>query len=255
MNPPHSTQVILSSVAVALALGDASPVAAAEYRQDYAALVGGGGSVESGPITHTGALVGFGSELAAAGNYSIRPGFIGQLNDPPRTGPDLLSRPAGLDTKLTVAALLANDTDPEGGPLTLVSVASASGRGAAVGLDAGWVLYQTPSPAPADDLFEYLVADAEGDLAVGHVNVRTIPADDAPARNLLRLAPNGSGGLALVFLGVPGTRYRIEWTANPTGPDWQLLERRETTENGLLIVTDPAVEAVRFYRTVAETGE
>ena len=72
--------------------------------------------------------------------------------------------------------LLANDRDPDGGPLTLRSVGTASrGTATAVG---NAVLYRPNPDINGSDSFSYTVADGGGDIAIGRVNVTIKSVDD-----------------------------------------------------------------------------
>lgn len=85
--------------------------------------------------------------------------------------------PVVLDEALTIlrdsgpvtVAVLANDTDPEGQPLTLVSASAALGTAVA---EANNTVTYTPPPGIAGfDTVVYLVADAVGQTRAGQINV------------------------------------------------------------------------------------
>lgn len=100
---------------------------------------------------------------------------VSPVNDPPIAVADVAS--ATEDTA-AVVPVLSNDSDPEGGTLTLVAVGPA-GFGDAIisGTD---VLY-TPDPDFAGpDLFTYSVADNQGGVALGVVTMTVSPANDPP---------------------------------------------------------------------------
>lgn len=224
---------------------------AATYRQDYAALDGGGQSASSVNYSQVISTVGLGGGDTVAAGTHLRPGFLGQLNDPPVPGTDTLSRPAGLGVKTRVPSLLANDIDPEGGPLTLVFVGPAD-AGGLVALDAAWVMYNPPAGQPAHDTLRCTVADAEGDLAIGLVSVAVAAPGNAPSRNLLAIVPLPTGEVRLDFIGLPGRWYRVEWTSDLGARDWQLLGQVQAGANGLFAITDAASDGARFYRTMGE---
>jgi predicted glutamine amidotransferase len=102
---------------------------------------------------------------------------LAPVNDAPRPVEDLLSTDE--DTTLTVAtdALVANDIDVEGSPLTILSVSSPSHG--SVQLTSGTVRF-VPDPdyfGPAG--FQYVVSD--GVLtAVAHVGITVVPVNDPP---------------------------------------------------------------------------
>ena len=74
--------------------------------------------------------------------------------------------------------LLANDTDAEGGVLTLQNV-GGPGHGTAAPAG-GKVHYQPAADYSGSDAFTYVVADERGDVATGRVTVNVRPVDDLP---------------------------------------------------------------------------
>ncbi|TJZ73472.1 VCBS domain-containing protein, partial [Chitiniphilus eburneus] len=84
------------------------------------------------------------------------------------------------DTPLTIAVgtLLINDTDPDGDPLTVISVQDPTHG--TVTLVGGNVIF-TPDPdynGPAS--FTYTVSDGQGGTSTATVNINVIPVNDAP---------------------------------------------------------------------------
>ncbi|MGH9037792.1 MAG: cadherin-like domain-containing protein, partial [Acidimicrobiia bacterium] len=94
-------------------------------------------------------------------------------NDPPITLDDVLS----VDEDATGSIdLLANDRDPDGGPLTLRSVgAGTRGTATVVG---NAVLYRPNPDVSGSDSFSYTVADNAGETATGRVVVSIKSVDD-----------------------------------------------------------------------------
>ncbi len=240
---------------LALALtGLAAPLAvrAAEYRADYATHDGGGALAISPRYSHAGSLGGLGGTPSASSHASLRPGFLGQLNDPPNPGADLLHRPAQLSTKTTLATLTANDTDPEGGPLMITAIDARSAAGGSISVEGDWILFEPDASQSPSDAFHYVVSDAEGDLALVRVEVSTQPPNLLQTRNLLAITPLAGGVLRLDFIGIPARRYRIEWTATLNPPVWESLGSIEAGPEGLFSLTDHPEGDARFYRAVAE---
>ncbi|HVW33857.1 MAG TPA: Ig-like domain-containing protein [Acidimicrobiia bacterium] len=98
--------------------------------------------------------------------------------EPPTVGDDALS--VDEDSAATLDVLV-NDADPEGGPLTIQSV-SAPAHGTA-SFAVGTVAYRPAPNYRGPDSFTYTVADAQGNTAVGTVNVTVRPIDDLPRAN------------------------------------------------------------------------
>ena len=97
-------------------------------------------------------------------------------NDPPLAGNDAAQ--TAEDTPVTIA-VLENDSDPDGDPLTVTEV-SAPAHGTAAPAAAGAVLY-TPEPNfNGTDRFTYVVGDGSGQTARAAVEVTVLPVDDPP---------------------------------------------------------------------------
>lgn len=106
-------------------------------------------------------------------------------NLPPVTGADSVTVFAATPTIIDV---LANDIDPEGGPLTLVSATAVTG--AAEVLPDGRLLYTPPPGFTGPDSVDYVAADAAGAESAGLVTI-TVPAP------LLSISPNADGTLTV----------------------------------------------------------
>ena len=136
-------------------------------------------------------------------------------NAPPVALPDTAEAVAGTPVLIDV---LANDSDPEGGALTLVSVGPA-GHGAVTVAD-GRLRY-TPDPGFAGtDTFGYGVADAEGAETTATVTI-TVTAPNAPPVAL----PDTAEAVA-------GTPVLIDVLANDSDPEGGALTIADVTAAG-----------------------
>ena len=105
-----------------------------------------------------------------------RAGIGGGGNDPPLAVDDAAETVE--DTPVFID-VLANDSDPNGDPLTVVEV-SAPAHGTAMVAAAGTVEY-TPEPDfHGTDRFTYVVGDGSGLTAQAAVEVTVLPANDPP---------------------------------------------------------------------------
>jgi hypothetical protein len=94
------------------------------------------------------------------------------VNTPPLAGPDLVYRLRNENLAVDIAELLANDSDPDGDPLSIIGVSSTSTRGGAITLNGHSVFYSPPSAGfSADDTFTYALGDGRGGLGFGLVTV------------------------------------------------------------------------------------
>ncbi len=184
--------------------------------------------------------------------YRLATGFVPTLNDPPEPKADTLHRAPGLTAKVHTLQLLSNDTDPEEDPVRVVGHADRSAAGGRITFDHGWLLYEPPEPQPPIDSFTYTVEDPAGHLVPQTVFVTVSGPDLTPSQNLVRIQFLPNGQRHLVFAGIPGRTYAIEWTDKLPASPWKLLAILEADPRGLLQwvdATDPP-PPIRFYRTV-----
>ncbi len=90
------------------------------------------------------------------------------LNSPPRANRDTVT--TAMTTPVTIA-VLANDVDPDGDPLSLLSVTPAANGTVAPNAD-GTVTYTAAAGFRGQDRFTYTVSDGRGGTAIGEVRVR-----------------------------------------------------------------------------------
>ncbi|MFM1768173.1 MAG: hypothetical protein RJA22_702 [Verrucomicrobiota bacterium] len=92
-------------------------------------------------------------------------------NRPPTVGADTGVTAQNTAVSLAGALLLANDRDPENGPLTVAAAGPASLRGGSVAVADGGVLYRPPRDFFGTDTFTYAAADTNGAIATGAVTM------------------------------------------------------------------------------------
>jgi hypothetical protein len=163
-------------------------------------------------------------------------------NNAPLAANDTLQRSQNSGARVRVAALLANDSDPDHGSLTLSAVGPTSA--------AGGVIYNPPAGFTNADSFSYVIANSGGLQATGSVSV-TIRADASPSQNVLALEQLGNGSSRIQFLGIPGRLYTIEYTEGLETPDWRPLGKRTADATGRFEFVDPPGHGIapRFYRS------
>ncbi len=198
-------------------------------------------------------MPGGGTAQTADGGVRDRRGFVAALNDPPRPQADTLSRAPGLPPKIRVTRLLANDADPEADPIRLRRFVALSQQGGRVSYDNGWLLYEPPAGGAAVDTFEYTIEDAAGNAANGTVFVLETAPGLEPSQNLIAVTLLPGGQRRLIFAGIAGRSYRLEWSDTLPATRWEPLAVIEADARGLIEwvdATDPP-PATRFYRAVA----
>ena len=106
------------------------------------------------------------------------------LNPPPTNNPPVANddnASTNEDTTFDVA-VLTNDTDPDGDPLSLASVGAAAHGSTAANVN-GTVHYVPNANYNGPDSFTYVVSDGRGGTDTGTVNVTVIPVNDPPVAN------------------------------------------------------------------------
>ncbi len=193
------------------------------------------------------------ASLALIANFGLAPV---DANEPPSgSGDDLRRFSDSLVAKVLKSDLLANDSDAEGDPLTLVSVGDATPPGATVTLAGNYVVYTAPAKDAGNGQFVYVLSDGPGGHLVD-VTVTVTQTDPGPAdqgANAVEIRPDGPDYI-VTFLGVPGHSYRVQYTESVSPPTWTDLPPAVplvAPANGAFRVTDPQPPSpVRFYRAI-----
>lgn len=103
---------------------------------------------------------------------------------PPVANNDSFSRLKNAPGKVPVSQLLANDSDPLGRPLGVVSVSTPTANGASVAFDPPWVLYTPPIGFGGSDSFSYSITNSAGRSASATVTVNIAPDPNAQTQNI-----------------------------------------------------------------------
>ncbi len=121
---------------------------------------------------------------------------------------------AGQPLTINLADLMWNDYDPDGDPVTFVSVSATSSNGLALATNATQILI----PANAtNDAFSYTIADSHGATSIGSATIGIIT--NVTSRGIaLDRAPDGTATIS--FTGVPWYFYECQRATNAafTGP-------------------------------------
>ncbi len=191
-------------------------------------------------------VVGNGFGFTTSSNAALTP------NHPPTTVQDIVQRNPNGDVKVQVAALLSNDSDPDGDPVSFVGVSSNSVAGGSVSWSGNWVYYLPPIGYTNSDAFTYTVSDGLcGPPATGTVLVQVM-TPLGPSHNFtIQALPDGS--LRLLFAGIPGWTYRVQFADALPPTNWLDLAVRTADTLGVyeLIDAPPTNAPSRFYRSVS----
>jgi hypothetical protein len=176
---------------------------------------------------------------AAAGNMSLAPKLIlvtATPNEPPTAVDDealtARNRPVTLD-------VLANDSDPNNDPISLVSVSDPSNGTASI--DSGKVIYTPDTDFLGSESFTYVVVDNEGAQATGTVSVTV-------------------GNPTLTTFSVVKDSYLRHGAPNTNEGSSTFLRVRESGDNAALLGFELSNQDVsglltaRLVLTIQETG-
>ncbi|MFZ0827880.1 MAG: PQQ-dependent sugar dehydrogenase [Verrucomicrobiia bacterium] len=172
------------------------------------------------------------------------------VNNPPVAGPDTVTRWMSQGVVVPAATLLTNDTDVDGDPLSLTSVAPLSMAGGTVTLSNTWVSYWPLFGYTNTDNFTYVVSDGRGASATGLVTVAVIP--DPAGSDLLGFQTGTGGSYVVLLTGIAGFTYTVQYCTALGSSSWQNLAVVTADGLGHLQITDtpPANSPTRFYRAV-----
>ena len=197
-----------------------------------------------------------GATLASAGAYSVvvtnASGSITSavatltVNQPPTAFNVTAATKQNVPMSIPTEKLLMFALDPEGDPLTVVSV-GASTNGAAVVLGGGVVTYTPVTGFIGNDRFAYTVADSWGGTGSAFVQI-VVRAADQMSGNMLQPITTDAGFL-VSFAAIPGRTYTIQRAESLSGP-WLTLTTVTVGPSGLGVYEDTnAPPAGAYYRT------
>ena len=167
-----------------------------------------------------------------------------RVNRKPVANPVTFTNEAPNVLEIPIASLLANDTDPDGDPLSLSGISLITTNGVSLVSSGSVLLYS--NYVSVVDQFTYMISDGRGGTASGTVNI-------APSRTG-RFASHGSGNgesMTLHFVGNPGWTYYIERSIDL--PFWVAISTNVAPASGLFDYTDdfrdlPESPEAAFYR-------
>lgn len=190
--------------------------------------------VEPGPLTvlqspEAGTLLLAGTTLVTitvrdgAGNESVCEAAVTVVRMP-SAGPDFGETVSNVPTTFRGVRLLANDTDPDGEPISIQGVASASANGGVVTRVGDVVTYTPPGGFVGTDTFTYTVA-AGTRTSTGLVTVRVRTSDLIPSNAVfIRAVASPGTGMEMRFSGIAGRSYSVQFT-EAIGTGWTELTR------------------------------
>jgi len=161
--------------------------------------------------------------------------FTAKFNRAPATSADGSITGIGQSVSLNAATLLANDSDPDGDSLSIVSVGATSDHGGTVSFSGGVITYTPASGFQGADSFSYTVSDGVGKTTTGQVAIFVTDGPVPPQNNLV-LTP-ATDGFTVRFSGTPAVSYQILRAADLDGP-WEVVYTATAPPYGLIEYLD-----------------
>jgi hypothetical protein len=215
---------------------------------------GGPVSLNGGTASYTNSSLPHGTHTIAAeyagdGNFSGTTNVLSPdqlINTPPVAGPDTIERDPTNSTKVSIAALLNNDSDADGDPINFVSVSATSDNGGTIVSNAGWIFYTPASGFTNTDTFTYTISDGFVAPVTSAVTVN-VRADNGPSP-ILTINALGNGSVAIRGDGIPNRTYQIQFADTPQ-TNWQTLGTATSDPSGIFEFNDATGWPQRFYRS------
>jgi hypothetical protein len=185
---------------------------------------------------------------SVAGTATSNPATL-TVNAPPVAVADTLGTVQNVSVNALNSKLLANDSSPISGPLSISAVTSPTTAGGTVSLNGSSVTYTPPSSFIGPDSFTYTLSDGRC-TSQGTVNV-TVSASSSQTLNVISIAVTASNR-TIQFAGIPGRIYVVQWAPASSGPWTDFSDGTSTADaTGLITYVDTTspVPATRFYRT------
>ena len=198
-------------------------------------------------------------QLADAGGYSVTiansAGSVGSavavltVNRVPDAQPNGAATIEDVALVMSAAKLLANDSDPDGDPLAVVSVTAMSTNGGSVTLMGGSVTYTPQMGFTGVDRLTYTISDGRGGSASADVEIFVV-SGGLPSLNQVSIVST-PGGILIRFAGVPAKAYRLQRSTTVSGP-WSTVTTLLAPLHGIMEYLDsnPPMPSA-FYRTVS----
>jgi hypothetical protein len=256
VNPSLPSQPVSFTMTLsAVAPGAGTPSGTVQFKID--------GTNAGGPVPLTSGVASFTHSTLAHGTHTVVAEYAGDgnftgttnllspdqlINAPPVAGGDTLQRDPTNGVKVSVAALLSNDTDADGDSLTFLGASATSAHSGTVVRNGGWIFYTPATGFTNSDTFTYTISDGYGAPVTGTVTVN-IRVDNGLSMNLT-ISGSGNGPYAIRGDGIPGRTYQIQFAVNLDSPNWQTLGSATADPFGIFAFTDASGSSQRYYRSV-----
>jgi autotransporter-associated beta strand protein len=217
-------------------------------------LLGGVAAMTTTGLAH--GLTTIWAEYPGEGLFLGSTGSVVQLvNAPPVPGYHVAYVMKNEELVLPVAAVVANDYDPDGDPLNITKVSTLStSNGTAALLSTTQIAYLPKPDYVGSDLLTYTLSDPYTSVT-GSIHITVLSGGNL-TNSIVGITNQGGGAVTLTVAGIPGWTYQTLAVSNLTFPlSWQALSTNIAGTNGLFQFTDlGATNAECYYRAATQTN-
>jgi hypothetical protein len=241
----------LAGVLLASLFARANESSSANYAASTS-IDGGGQQIDSDSYTLNVIVTPISGRAVATFSDVTIVGFGSRLNTPPIAVADVLSHPIDAPVNITASSLLANDFDPEGDSVSLVTVDATSAAGGTLAITGTTITYTPPQGLSSSDQFQYTVADSNGDTSSTTVQMVIAPPISDQPLNTVSVTKQSDGEFLIRFRQQTGfNEYIIQFSNDLTNPVWQTLKDAHAGADGFVeVLVDPSAAANTFFRAV-----
>jgi hypothetical protein len=214
---------------------------------------GGGQRVTSADYEHNVIVTPISGRAVATFSDVMLIGFASHLNTAPIAVDDVRSHPFDTPVDITTSSLFANDFDPDGDTLSLVTFDAQSAAGGTLTISGQTITYTPPKGLDAADQFQYTLADSNGDIASATVTLGIAPPISSQPLNTVSITEQPDGKFLVRFRQRAGFGdYIIQYSNDLNNTDWQMLEDVHAGADGIVeLLIDPTLAKQTFFRAVA----
>ena len=156
---------------------------------------------------------------------------------------------------ILLAKILAKSSDPEGNPVAITGVNSATAQGGTTTLGANAITYTPAHGFTGADTITFTLGDGIG--TINHtisVSVSQDPLFTSSANGPTITSLEG-GGKRIVFHGIPGRTYAIQRSTTMTPGSWAQIAAVTAAANSMVTFDDPTPPQPSAFYRIAYTAE
>ena len=213
-----------------------------EWRKDGINIPGGNESILSIGYSNRAVLGAY--DVVVATSSGAVTSTVAQVSlatavKPPNAGPVTFQFIPATPLKINVHDILLACSDPLGLPLKITSSDNLSARGGKLKKSGNWIFYTPPKPSPSGDQFTCTVDNGWSSVQAVVTLASTAQKPGPVGGGLISTVPLSNGSLQLIFLGIPGRLYNVEYSLKKGEPVWNRLGSAAANSKGYVVVNDP----------------